>query len=197
VRGGRRPPPGAAGVSAFFEGVLLLAIGKRVAWTGHLQALLGTDQVPPAEVRRDGVAQPGTNPGGSLPPSPKLVARCRHGHYLTHLLLQQRRDGGRGAMRRRVSAIVHARWAFGVVALGDLADPIRGVARDRRHRRCGVALAEQPEDLPRSPPAALIGFVGRPVPTFQRVGIQMRVEMEVSGHAPIVQPPTTKRMSSP
>jgi hypothetical protein len=25
----------------------------------------------------------------------------------------------------------------------------------------------------------------------------MRVEMEVSGHAPIVQPPTTKRMSSP
>src|SRR5690349_9253568 len=88
-----------------------------------------------------------------------------------------------------MAAIVHARRAVGVVALGNLPDPVGGVAGDRRHLHRRVALAQEPEDLP---PATLVGFFGRPIAALELVDAQVWLEMNLSGHAPILQPPRSK-----
>src|SRR5258708_31008045 len=88
-----------------------------------------------------------------------------------------------------MAAIVHARRAVGVVAFGELADPVRRIAGDRGHRNGGVALTEQPEDLP---PAALVWLFRHPIAALQFVEAQVSFEMNLSGHAPIVQPPRSK-----
>src|SRR6266849_6753971 len=93
-----------------------------------------------------------------------------------------------------MAAIVPARCAVGVVALGELPDPVRRLAGDRGHRNGGVALTEQPEDLP---PAALVGLFRHPIAALQVVDAQVSLEMNLSGHAPILQPPRSKPYHSP
>src|SRR5690348_9454419 len=92
-------------------------------------------------------------------------------------------------MRRRMPAIVHARWSFGVIALGELSDPVSRVARHGRNRHGCIALAEQPENVP---PTALIGLFRRPIAALEFIDAQVWMQMEVSGHATILQPPTSK-----
>src|SRR5258708_38776231 len=92
-------------------------------------------------------------------------------------------------MRRRVPAIVHAGRPFSVVAFGELPDPVGRIPGHCRDLHGGVPLAEQPEDLP---PAALIGFFGRTIAALALVDAEVRLEMDGSGHAPIVQPPSSK-----
>src|SRR5690242_16769772 len=116
--------------------------------TGDLQTVLGAHEIPPAQMMGDRVAQPCADPGGGLPTRPVLVMCRRRGYRLAQLLLQRGWHGRWGAMRCGVPAIVHARRSLGVVALGDLADPVRRIAGDRGHCNGRMALAEQPEDLP-------------------------------------------------
>src|SRR5690348_3161796 len=85
-----------------------------------------------------------------------------------------------------VAAIAHAVWAFGVIALGDLANPVGRVAGHRGDFTPGATLAEQPQDLP---PTAFIGLFGRTVARLQLGAAQMGLEDDVSGHAPSVQLP--------
>jgi hypothetical protein len=158
-------------------------------WTGDRQTVLGAHEVAPAQMVGDRVAQPGADPGSRLPAGPVFVMCRRRGYRVAQLLLQRGRHGRWGAVRCRVPASVHARRALGVVALGNLPDPVGGVAGDRRHLHRRVALAQEPEDLP---PAALIGFFGRPRAALEVVDAQMGLEMNLSGHAPIVQPPSSK-----
>ncbi len=158
-------------------------------WTGDLQAVLGAHEVAPAQMVGDRVAQAGADPRSRIPTGPVLVVCRRRGHGLPQLLLQRGRHGRWGAMRCGVPAIVHARRSLGVVALGDLADPVRRVAGDRGHRNGRMTLAEQPEDLP---PRALARLFGRSIAALELVDTQMGLEVDVSGHTPIVQPPSSK-----
>jgi len=162
-------------------------------WTGDRQTVLGAHEVAPAQMVGDRVAQPGADPGSRLPAGPVFVMCRRRGYRVAQLLLQRGRHGRWGAVRCRVPASVHALRALGVVALGNLPDPVGRIARHGRdlHRR--VALAQEPEDLP---PAALIGFFGRPIAALEVVHAQMGLEMNLSGHAPIVQPPNSKPYES-
>lgn len=73
-----------------------------------------------------------------------------------------------------MSAVPHRLRAFGVLAFGDLANPIGGVAGDRGHGHGGVALAKEPEDLP---PTALIRVVRAAIVPLQLSDAQMRLEM--------------------
>src|SRR5258706_6233318 len=92
-----------------------------------------------------------------------------------------------------MAAIVHARRAVGVVALGELPDPVRRIAGDRGHRNAGVALTEQPEDLS---PAAIVRFFGRPIAALQFVAAQVSLEMNVSSHVPILHNPRSNPINS-
>src|SRR6266851_8806807 len=146
----------------------------------------------PKHVSRCGASVTSRSAGGRLVcrpiryPSPVSAAAppC-----LAQLLLQCWRHGRWGAMRRRVPAIVHARRALGVVALGELADPVGRIPGHSCDLHGGVPLAEQPEDLP---PAALIGFFGRPQAALELIDAQVGLEVNTSGHAPILQPPSSK-----
>src|SRR5712691_4276709 len=157
-----------------------------MARPGCLQALLEPLQIVPAQVIGDGPSQAVGQPGGYVLAGPMLVAPRRLRQRLAQLLLQRRRHEWRPPIRRGVPTIVHALRALGVVALGELADPIGGIARHRRHLYGRVSLAEQPEDLP---PTALIGIVRAAIASLQFSHTQMRVEMKMSGHAAILQYP--------
>ena len=85
--------------------------------------------------------------------------------------------------------VVHAVGALLIVALGDLADPVRSVANNRRQLRRCVTLGQEPQDLP---PGPLVGLFGRPVPVFELVDTQIGLKVNSSCHASILPQPTRK-----
>jgi hypothetical protein len=174
---------------SFFEGVLLLGVGECVPRTRNLQTVLDAHEIAPAQVIGDRVVQTFGDPRRDIRAGPVLVGRRRLRHRLPRLLLQRRRHGGWSPMRRRVPPGVHARRTCPVVAVGELTNPIGGIARHRRYLHRRVALAQQPQDLP---PAALIRLLGCPKAALKFVNTQMRLEMDVSGQAAILQPPTSR-----
>src|SRR5260370_23761905 len=90
-------------------------------------------------------------------------------------------------MRRRVPRVRSAGRPLLVGALGALADPVRPVADHGRQLGRGVALRQQPQNLP---PGALVGLFRRPIAVLEFFHAQMRLEMNTSGHAAILPPPT-------
>ena len=69
-----------------------------------------------------------------------------------------------------MAAIAHAVGTFGVVALGDLADPVGRVARHGGDLTSGAALTEEPQNLP---PTAFIRLFGRTIPLLKFGAAQM------------------------
>lgn len=79
--------------------------------------------------------------------------------------------------------IDHAGWPLLVVAFGNLPDPGAVIPRGLGNRRGGLAPRQQPEDLP---PAALMRLVCGSVPLFELADAQVRRQVNMSAHAPIV-----------
>ena len=82
--------------------------------------------------------------------------------------------------------MVHPGGALLVVAPDELPDPLGRRARHRGDRHGGVPLGQQPEDLARWPPTALVRLVRGPVALLQFVNGEVRVQMKVSCHAHIL-----------
>lgn len=107
----------------------------------RLQALLETDQIAPAQLIGDRASQPLGHPGGYVVSRPVLVPLCRFRQDVAQFLLQRRGEDGLPTIRGGMSAVLHALGAEGVVAFGNLADPIRRVASHAGDRDSRVALA--------------------------------------------------------
>jgi hypothetical protein len=82
--------------------------------------------------------------------------------------------------------VVHPGGALLVVAPDELPDPLGRRARHRGDRHGGVPLGQQPEDLARWPPTALVRLVRGPVALLQFVNGEVRVQMKVSCHTHIL-----------
>jgi hypothetical protein len=172
----------------FFKGALLLGVGQRVARARHLLRVLEAHQIAPAQMVGDGPSQPLCHPGGNLLPRPVRVLGGRRSQCLAQLLLQRGRQDRWRAIGGRVSAVMHAVWSLLVVALGDLADPVRPIPGYRGQLSGGAALCQQPQQLP---PRTLVGLFSATVAALEFVDAQMWLEVDVSGHAAILLPPTT------
>ncbi|HEV2459144.1 MAG TPA: hypothetical protein VGS80_12345 [Ktedonobacterales bacterium] len=83
---------------------------------------------------------------------------------------------------------VPARWTLRVVAFGDVADPVRRLAGHPGQLGGRSPLGQQPQDLP---PAAFVGRFGRALASLKLLTRELRLEMKVSSHAHMLQPPTT------
>src|SRR4029079_17040314 len=92
----------------------------------------------------------------------------------------------RPAMRVREAPIVHRLRTFHVVSAHDLPNPIACVARALGNLRCGLALAQEPQDLP---PTALMRFLRCPIAPPERVHRQVRFQADVSSHIAILRQP--------
>ncbi|HEV8192785.1 MAG TPA: hypothetical protein VGP82_15075, partial [Ktedonobacterales bacterium] len=81
-------------------------------------------EIDPAAIARDRPTESRTHPFGHWASTPAGVFRGGVCQGLLQFLLQRGREQRRHSPRGRVLAIVHARWALRVVALGDLPDPV-------------------------------------------------------------------------
>ena len=79
--------------------------------------------------------------------------------------------------------VVHPVRPLFVIALGDLPDPVRPIADDLCELGRGVALGQQPQNLP---PRPFVGFFGGSVPVFELVDAQIGLKMDVSSHDQIL-----------
>src|SRR5258706_11173133 len=86
-----------------------------------------------------------------------------------------------------VLPIAHPLRAFGVVAFGDLANPVARIARTLRDVLGQLAARQQPEDLP---PRPFVRLFGRTVASLQLVDTQVGPEMNASCHALILLEPS-------
>ncbi len=126
---GTRWRPLGRAAAAFFERGLLCGIGQHVARARLAPLALQAHQVDPAHLRAHRAAERLAHPVGDQAPGP-VVALGRwpaHGRGQCGQLLP--REQRRRAVRVGVLPIVHPLGAFGVVALGDLADPVARIAR--------------------------------------------------------------------
>src|SRR5258706_6188245 len=86
-----------------------------------------------------------------------------------------------------VLPIAHPLRALGVVAFGDLANPVARIARTLRDVLGQLAARQQPEDLP---PRPFVRLFGRTVASLQLVDTQVGPEMNASCHALILLEPS-------
>src|SRR5262245_60090027 len=87
-------------------------------------------------------------------------------------------------MRMGVLPIAHPVGALGVVAFGDLANPVRRVASALGDVFRFLPAGEQPQDLP---PAAFMRLFGRAVAPLKILNRKVGAEMNASCHAYILQ----------
>jgi hypothetical protein len=83
-----------------------------------------------------------------------------------------------------VSPILHALGTMLIVAAGDLADPVGGIARHRRNCGRREAAAEQPQKVPA---AALDGIIRPAIPLMELWFGQVWMEADAFWHAPVLQ----------
>ncbi len=137
-------------------------------------------EIDPAHLRADRAAELAAHPVRDQAPQPVVALRRRAAHRRGQLGELLGREQRRGTVRVRVVPVAHPVGAFGVVAFGDLADPIARIARATRRSPSRSAPCQQPEDLP---PTALVRLFGRPVAALQLVHRQVRFQAYASGHA--------------
>src|SRR5947209_3426132 len=87
-------------------------------------------------------------------------------------------------MRVRGLPIAHPVGALGVVALGNLPDPVARLPGALRDVLRQLPAGEQPQDLP---PAAFVRLFGCPVTLFQLLHAQVGAQMTSSSHLLILQ----------
>jgi hypothetical protein len=85
-----------------------------------------------------------------------------------------------------VAPVPHAVGAVSVVTPGDLANPIRRIARHGGHGGRRQAAGQQPEEVPR---AALDQIIGSTIALLEFVVGQVGFEVDASWHAPVLQQP--------
>ncbi len=154
-----------------------------MAWAGLAQPRAQALQVVPAALLSDGTAQALTHPRCHHAACPALPSGSRAAERLAQLFQLRAGEQQWRAPRPRVLPVDHALRPLGVVALGDLADPVARVAGALRHQLRGLAAREQPEDLP---PTALGGLMRPPIAGRQFVCGQVGNKL-YSSHVPIVQ----------
>jgi hypothetical protein len=166
---------------------LLFGVGQRMPGPGHLRAVLEPQELAPAQVVGDRMPHPLRHPRGDVSARPVRALGCRLGQQPAQFCLQLRRHHRRWALRGRVAAVDHPSRPLLVIALGDLADPVRPVAGHRSERGRGAPLCEQPQDLP---PGPFMRLFGRPVASRELRDAQVRGEVYASSPAAILPPPS-------
>lgn len=156
---------------SFFEGCLLFGDGHHIARARQAQPGVQPLQIIPAALFGDGPSQPFAHPLRHALARPALALRRGTAERLAQLLLLRAREQGRRAMAGGIAAVDHPRCAFGVVAPGNLPDPIRRVAGALRDFARQLPFAQQPDDLPA---AALSGLRCAPVVLFEFLHTQVR-----------------------
>ena len=85
-----------------------------------------------------------------------------------------------------VLPIAHPVGAFGVVAFGDLPNPVRRIPRALGDVFRLLPTCEQPEDLP---PTAFMRLFGRAIPALKILATEVGAQMNTSWHIRILQWP--------
>src|SRR5258706_1588748 len=156
---------------------------------GRAPLALQAHEIDPADLDADRAAELAAHPLGDQTPRPVVAPRRRlaHSHCQLHQVLA--REQRRGAVRMGVLPIAHPLGALSVVAFGDLANPVARIAGALRDVLGQLTPCQQPQDLP---PAAFVRLFGRAVASLQFVDAQIRSEMNMSCHAPILQEPSKR-----
>jgi hypothetical protein len=95
-----------------------------------------------------------------------------------------RRKHGAGTQCRTVALVAPAVWAIAVVAACYLADPVGSVAGHAGHRRRGHPARQHPAERPMAP---LDWVAAAAVARFEVKAGEVRLKMEVSWHATVLQ----------
>jgi hypothetical protein len=159
-----------------------------LAWPRHAPLAPHAHQIRPAQIHTDRTTQFGAHPRCHRAANPVLALGRRapdRRSQLGHLLGRERR---RGPMGVGGSPIDHTGWPLGVVALGDLANPVARVAGARGDLPRQLPVRQKPENLS---PTALVRFPGCPVAQRELVHRQMRGQANASCHAIKLQHPSS------
>ncbi len=140
-------------------------------------------EVVPAALWRHWTPHPSAHPLRYCAARPALTVRRWLAQRLTQLLELRLGEQRRRTTGGRVLPVNHPCWPLGVVAFGDLADPVRRIPRTLRNRSGRLSAGEQPEHLP---PTALRRLICLPVAPFQLVACQVKSKL-YSSHTPILQ----------
>lgn len=128
---------------------LEFGLGRRVTMhvmgTRFQPASAEPSQVTPPQLPADLTAEAVTKPGGHGSPASVVAIWVRSGHSRPQLHEVWDRQL-RPPSAQRVTPVPHAVRSVRVVALGDLADPIRPVARNGGHSSRRHAASQQPEE---------------------------------------------------
>jgi hypothetical protein len=106
-------------------------------------------QKAPAQLTADLTSQTLAEPGGHTTSAPAVTLRMGASQRCSQL----RQAGGRQVWppgTQRVAPVAHAVWAVSVVPSGDVADPMRRIARHGGHGACHHAAGQQPEEVPKT-----------------------------------------------